>query len=232
MTLKFDVLWSAGSGRRPPLKQRLVPIALIGLAGVARADTFAFDGVFENDDDLAVMTFNLSTASTFTAQTFGWAGDKNEAGVVIPAGSFAPVLSLYDAPGTLLHLAIGSSGVCGTTSSAVDIATGACWDTGMTVTLAAGAYTLVLTQDGNTPLGPTWLEGFARIGQPNYTGIDYRADPSAHFINVDGSQRNSTWAVHLSGDGLSVSSVPEPATWVLWLTSLLAAPRFFRKASQ
>lgn len=175
------------------------------LAPAAQAALATYQGNLATDDDQFVLDFHLGENSTVNARTSSWA-----------SGGFAGVLSLFG-PSGLLQQAVGSSNSCGGSSGAPDPATGFCWDAYFSVQLDAGDYTLVLTQDGNLPLGSMLADGFSMTGQPNYTGAWYLVDPSRSFINVDGSQRSSAWAFTLEG-----AAVPEPATWGLTALALLA----------
>lgn len=185
------------------------------LAPAAQAALTTYQGQLASDDDVFVLSFQLERDSTVEARTLSWA-----------TGGFAGVLSLFG-PGGLLQQAVGSSNTCGAGSGAADPATGFCWDAHFSMLLGAGDYTLVLSQDGNLPLGGTLADGYAMSGQPNYTGAWYLGDDTRSFINVDGSQRSSDWAFTLEGH-----AVPEPAAWSLVAAALLAlgATRRTRRA--
>jgi hypothetical protein len=178
-------------------------------AGAAQADTSSLQGRFAVDDALAVYRFELSAPGDVSASTWSYGGGTLASGDAVPAGGFAPVLSLFDASGSLVQLDVGSSHSC---------AASFCWDASLQYGGALpGHYTLVLSQDGNTPLG-NLADGFAQAGQPHYTAAYLGgAAPDALFIQVDGSQRSGLWAMDLALPA-GVSPVPEPGPG-----SLLAA---------
>ncbi|HSW05324.1 DVUA0089 family protein [Aquabacterium sp.] len=182
----------------------LAAFAVLG-APAAQAALSTYQGNLASDDELFVLNFQLHEHSTIDARTLSWA-----------SGGFAGVLSLFG-PGGLLQQAVGSSNACAGASGVPDPATGFCWDAYFSVQLGAGDYTLVLSQDGNLPIGGTLADGFSMSGQPNYTGTWFLGDASRSFINVDGSQRSSDWAFTLEGH-----AVPEPAAWSLAAAALLA----------
>jgi hypothetical protein len=163
----------------------------------ASAGTAHHSGSFAQDDDTFSVGFTLLAGETVLADTSSFA-----------AGGFAPVLSLFDAGGQLLQLDVGSSHSCSGTGSF-------CWDAHLAASLTAGNYRLVLTQDGNTPLGPTLADGFTMTGQPDYTGLNYLGQPGLHFINVDGSARTGDWAF-----ALQAASVPEPGVALMLAAGL------------
>jgi hypothetical protein len=75
---------------------RLAPVALVVLllAGTAFAGVISCTGSFTYDDDAQLLTFNLAASGSVTIQTWSFGGGVNAAGQTIPAGGFAPVLTL------------------------------------------------------------------------------------------------------------------------------------------
>ncbi len=75
----------------------------------------------------------------------------------------------------------------------------------------AGHYTLVLSQDGNNPLGQL-ADGFSMTGQPHYTAqyAGFPDDPAFTFVRIDGVRRSGEWALDLSAPG-ALAAVPEPS---------------------
>jgi hypothetical protein len=100
----------------------------------------------------------------------------------------------------------------------VDAASTFCWDAGFTAALTAGNYTLVLSQDGNGPNGPTLADGFSRTGTPDYTGQDYLGVTGRRFVNADLGQRDGHWAFEAASAALA--PVPEPANWALMVSGI------------
>jgi hypothetical protein len=191
-------------------------MALTFAPGSASATIMSFTGTFTSDDDVFTVPFTLAVDSEVSARTFSFGGGVNGNGDTIPAGGFPPILSLFFGTGTqdLLQLAQGSSNDCSNPGAgASDPTDGFCWDAFFTTVLPAGSYIVAISQDGNPPNGPGFVDGFLRTGDPTYTGTDYLSDSSKMFILVTGEQRTGNWAFDLTVTPLQ--SAPEPATIAL-----------------
>ena len=184
-----------------------------GLAASSAAASPALrQGSFANDDEHAVFSFTLASAGPVSARTLSYGGGQAPGGSLVAAGGFAPILSLFEAGSGLLQLAAGSGRTCNSpVSAAVDPATGLCWDARFDLDLAAGDYTLVLTQDGNAPLGPDAAGPFLMDGQPDYSGRFFLGQAGLRFINADGSSRTGQWALLLDVEPAPLNPVPAPA---------------------
>jgi hypothetical protein len=101
-----------------------------------------------------------------------------------------------------------------------------CWDAALDLPLGPGQYTLVLTQDGNDPLGTAVTDGFSQDGRPDYTGVDHLGQPGLRFIQVDGQARDGHWALDLT-----VSAVPEMGSAALLGAGLLLLTLASRRRS-
>lgn len=178
-------------------------------AGAANAGTLSLQGRFEADDEHAVFSFEVAAADHLSARTLSYGGGVDALGRSVAAGGFAPVLSLYQDGFGLLQLAVGSQSAC-------SAAGGFCWDATLNLDLGPGRYTLVLTQDGNLPLGSTAADGFSQDGRPDFTGLDHLGQPGLRFIDVAGQPRDGHWALDLYA-----AAVPEPSAAVLFLAALL-----------
>jgi hypothetical protein len=197
--------------------QAVATAALALLAPIAaQAGTVSYQGQFSNDDALFTLNFSLAESTIWDLRTLSFAGGVNAAGTNIAPGGFAPVLALFMQGAGLLQLAAGSSNSCGGSLPA-DPASGFCWDAEMHMTLGAGDYTLVLSQDGNTPVGSELADGYTRAGQSDYTGQWYLGLTDMRFINVDGSQRSGAWAFDVQA-----TTVPEPPALALVALALSA----------
>ena len=190
---------------------------LCGFAAVtsARAAPVSHTGTFAVDNELRFFTsLNITSATggTIGARTFSYSGGLNAAGNSIAAGGFAPVLSLFNGMGDLVFGDVGSSHACGGPSF--------CWDAFFSFgVVAAGSYTLVLSQDDNNSLG-SLAAGFSKDGDPNYFN---------GFLGYDG-QRTGNWALDIDITNNSVpSSVPEPAGLALVTTALGALATICRR---
>jgi hypothetical protein len=186
----------------------LVAAAL--LPSCLSAATVSYTGTFSDDDQEQVFSFTLGAPGTVTLRTLGYAGGVNGNSTVILSGGFDPILSLFDATGSLIALNDDDLG------AAVDPVTGNGFDASISGLLAADQYTLVLTEADNLPVGPTLADGFTRTGQGNFTGPEFAGIPGS-FWDATPAQRNGNWAVDLVG--VTVSTVPEPATLFTFGTS-------------
>lgn len=185
-------------------------LLLLGLAaGAASAGTLSLQGRFEADDERAVFSFEVAAADHLVARTFSYGGGLNAQDRTVAAGGFAPVLSLFQDGFGLLQLAVGSHTACAAASF--------CWDATLDLALPAGRYTLVLTQDGNLPLGDSPADGFSQDGRPDFTGVDHLGQPDLRFVQVDGQGRSGHWALDVSA-----AAVPEPSPTALLGAALLA----------
>lgn len=101
---------------------------------------------------------------------------------------------------------VGSANTCGFSF---------CWDAAFSYAGAlAGNYTLVLSQDGNNPLG-LLSDGYAMTGQPHYTAQYLGgSNPDATLQQVDGTQRTGQWALDVTVP-VGVAVAPEPASAAL-----------------
>ena len=191
-----------------PRKGFLAPLwisaCLLGwTAGPALAGTVDYSGTFAYDDDLALIPVTVGAGQGVAINTTSFA-----------AGGFAPLLSLFDRLGILL--AVGSTDGCTVPDPSLQF----CWDTSIRAPeLAAGVYTVALTEDNNTAVGPTLADGFQwGTGQSNnFTGPQFLGD-SGSFIIFGGYQRTSAWALQVA----ITDSVPEPSATVPLCALLLA----------
>ena len=98
-----------------------------------------------------------------------------------------------------------------------DPISGFCLDAFIQSPLLAGSYTLVITEWNNSALG-TLSDGFQQTGNGNFTGAF--GCGSGAFCLFDGTQRNSNWALDISG-----TDVPEPTPAFLMAPVVLAMLR-------
>jgi PEP-CTERM motif len=79
----------------------------------------------------------------------------------------------------------------------------------------AGHYRLVLSQDGNLPLGLEFVDGFESTWQHDYTGQRFLGEAGRRFIHVDSTPRTSDWRFTLKA-----AAVPEPSATLLLLAGV------------
>jgi hypothetical protein len=173
--------------------------------GNANASTISYSGTFSSDDQVQLYSYTLSQVSPVTFETNSYA-----------AGGFVPVLSLFNSAG----VEIGSDGGDATCSAGMkaDAATMMCDDALLTESLAAGSYTLAVSEFFNVPVGPNLSNGFLEQGQGNFTGAS--CGSTGGFYETDIApcvQRTDAFSVN-------ITSTPEPATF--WMGSILVAGYF------
>lgn len=185
----------------------LAGVLVAGLVSVplrASAGSFSFSGSFARDDNAQQVTFTLASAGTVTVRSLGFAGGLSAGGSLVPAGGFDTVVQVFDATGLLV--ALSDDGTC--LQTGVDPATGFCLDAFWSDPLAAGTYTLYLTQKDNQASGPSVAEGFLRAGQGSFTGPAFLGTAGSSIL-VNGAQRTSAWALDLLGvDSAVVGGLP------------------------
>ena len=176
--------------------------------GTASAASFSFTGTFSTDDQLAQIPFSLSSPATITTVTYSYAGGTNQAGTNIPEGGFDPYLAIFDATGNLIQQ--NDNGTC-FTQVPQDSVTGSCFDSYISQTLAAGAYTLILSQSPNSPVDNQLADGYTQTGNPNFTGSFYGCS-NGMFCDANSDNRSPDWAVDIDNVTTAGSTVPEPRT--------------------
>jgi hypothetical protein len=182
---------------------------------------FSFVGTFNQDDDVQLFNFTADGSSTVTLRSYGYAGGTQADGNVVPAGGFDPILSLFDGAGNL----IADQDDAGDDGNVVpaDPVTGRRFDVLFDQILAAGAYTVAISQFNNFAIGPTLLNGFARQGEGNFTGFDCSV-PGGSFLDTgfsDCHQRTNAWAFDLLNvETAAAVGIPEPSTVALFAIAL------------
>lgn len=168
----------------------------LGIGATASASTFTHSGAFTADNDVYEYSFNVPTMQTYTFNTTSYGGGANLDGTTSAAGGFVPVLSLFNGAG-------GPAGNAGGSGDAY-----------LQLALAAGSYTLALTEFPNVAIN-NLSDGFLFASDPNATGT-VCGQAGGTFLDstvAPCAQRNGNYAVNVS----SASPVPEPPTWALML---------------
>lgn len=166
-------------------------VALIFASTSAFAANFSFTGNLANDDEVQFFNFTVSSQSTVTLRTWSYAGGTNAAGNLIGSGGFDPILALFNSSGTL----IGQNDDDQDGVVPADPTTSARFDTYLQTSLAAGSYTVAVSQFANFAIGPTLADGFSGSNTTN-------------FRDATGALRTSAWAF----DVLNVDQATLPPT--------------------
>ena len=196
---------------------------------LVHAASLSFEGTLASSDSVFEQTFGLSGVSTVTIQTFGFGGGTNAAGTVIPSGGFDPLIALFSGPVASATIYVDGFGnpladadnllnppwsFVGNCPPAGTIAIGSdndCGDDFMQVALAAGTYTLVLT-DANYIPNAVYDNGALSEGFTDLTaGVFQTCDPVSNACIAP----NGKYAVDITS-----TSVFAPEPGALWLMAL------------
>jgi hypothetical protein len=177
-------------------------MVLTAMAGrLATASNFSFAGSLTADNSVQLFSFTVAATATVTLQTYSYAGGTNQFGTTVPSGGFDPILSLFDSSGLLIN-----ENDDGYANVPADARTGQHWDSYIHTTLAAGTYTVSLTQYDNFPQGSHLSDEFSRAGQPQFTGAF--GCSNGEFCDRTGNNRTAGWEFDVQ-DTASAAAVPE-----------------------
>jgi len=196
------------------MKSTIFAIALLA-ASAAFAGSVSYTGTLSSPEDSFETTATLSAAGTLTLQTFGFGGGTNAAGTVIPPGGFDPFVGVFDSTGDLIEGI--SDAMYNSTSFAgcppaglvtVGNVPGDCGDIHLSVALAAGTYTVVLSDALYLP-NAIFQSPYGNLsgGFADYTSGVFQTCVDANDCNSD----SANWALDVTTPG-SVASTPEPGS--------------------
>ncbi len=173
------------------------------------AATITYTGTLANPEDSFQTTLTLPVSGIVTLQTWGFGGGTNAAGTLIPAGGFDPLVAIFDSTGLLVE---GTSDALTNYGSymgcppAGTVAIGAigsnCGDITMTLSLAAGSYTILLADAVYIP-NAIFDDGTLSEGFTDLTGGSFPLQTCFDANNCNSDTPN--WALDVT------APVPEPA---------------------
>ncbi len=196
---------------RPVTRLAAAVVLALGASHAALAANVSWSGDFQQDDQITKFKLMLGGPGSVTVTSIGYAGGTDSKGNAVAAGGFDTMLYLFSSTGALL--AQSDDGVSVPTDPSTGLALDAAFTTG---SLAAGVYTLALTQADNSLLGFNLSDGFFQSGQGNFTSAF--GCSNGMFCDYEGNNRTSSWALNFSGDSLG-AVVPEPGSLALVLAA-------------
>ena len=195
------------------------------------AEDLSYTGTFNTSEDVFTTTFTLTATDTVTFQTWGFGGGINAAGTTIVAGGFDPLITLFSGTGPSATIVVDGSGNpladadtlsnapwsyvsnCGPAGLVNIGGDNVCGDVFMQTLLAAGTYTLVLTDANYVPYAvydPTIpLSG----GFSDLTGGGFQTCNTDAVSNITSCiTPNGNYAVDIVGLPSDLTSpIPEPS---------------------
>lgn len=200
------------------MKRKLMLFGVLAtLPVICTASNITLQGNFTADDDVQLFSVTLAAPAAVDFRSYGYAGGTTSTGTVVPAGGFDTVLTLFTGSGVFIDDNDDGAGV------ATDPATGLAADARITANLAAGSYTLALTQYDNFSLGDL-SDGFVEAGNPNFTAdptfTSGGACPGNMFRDISGTAgrcRTGDWTIDFIGASsvTPAAPVPEPSALLL-----------------
>jgi hypothetical protein len=186
------------------------------LAGSAFADTVSYTGTLSSPEDTWETDATLSSAGTLTLQTWGFGGGTNAAGTVISSGGFDPFVGVFDSSGDLIE---GTSDVLSNYTSftgcppaglvIIGSVPDNCGDITMSLALAAGTYTVLLSNAEYIPNAIFDSPSYGNVseGFTDFTGGAFQTCADLNNCNND----SANWALDVTTP-TSVTATPEPGS--------------------
>ena len=181
----------------------------------APASALSLTGTFSSDDQMFTTKFIVpgSTSELTTLRTFSYAGGIDALGQTVAEGGFDPIVSLYNATGTLVGLSDDGIGV------PADALSGVGADSLLSISLAPGVYQVVLTENDNFPNGDL-STGFSEAGNGDFTA-GWDGCSASKFCDSYGFARTGNWSLDISAATPVTAAVPEPSGIALTLAGLM-----------
>ena len=204
-----------------------VPLALLTLMPLVSASAAPFSpitqsGLFTTDDQNVPYSFHLDSTQALYLYTTSYAGGLNADGTTSASEGFDPILTLFDGTGAFLEQNDDNTSAY----NRPDAETGAVYDAFINRELAAGDYTLVVTQFDNFAKSQSGLagdlaQGFTRDGQGNFTSSLDFANGTGPFYDTSSSPGDQNTGNYTFNVASAPPAVPEAST-ILSLGLLLA----------
>jgi hypothetical protein len=184
----------------------------------ASGATISYSGTLASSSDTsATITVNLASGGNLALQTWGFGGGTNAASFVIPAGGFDPFIGVFAGTGSTATFIDGTSDDLSNygafqgcpPAGTVDIGGAVCGDVTMLFSLAAGTYTVLLTDGAYVPTAVFETDGTLGDGFTDLTGGVFQTCNGTDCITP-----TANWALDITSPDAAVSA-PEPGgLWV------------------
>jgi hypothetical protein len=205
-------------------------------AGVAAADVMSYSATLASPESTVDFSVVLASAGTVTLQTYGFGGGTNAVGEHIGPGGTDPFLAVFSGTGdgativtdglgnpfgTSLDLSnYGNPDFLGCPPAGAPVIGGSpqCGDITMSLSLAAGAYTVVLS-DGQYIANAVFDNGTLGEGFTDLTGGNFC---NLSINGVDCPNTKGQYALDITTPE-GPASVPEPSAYALLCTMLVGS---------
>ena len=181
----------------------------------ASGGTISYTGTLASPDDAStVITVTLASGGTLGLQTYGFGGGTNAASEVIAAGGFDPFVGVFAGTGSTATFIDGTSDILSNYSpgcppaGTVNIGGAVCGDVTLSETLAAGTYTVLLTDGEYTPTAVFETAGTLGDGFSDLTPGAFQT------CKANGTKcitPTANWALDITTPGSTTAATPEPA---------------------
>jgi hypothetical protein len=207
------------------LKHYVFALGLVA-ASAAFGGTISYMGALSSPENTWETDATLSSAGTLTIQTWGFGGGTNAAGTVIPSGGFDPFVGVFDSSGDLIQGT--SDGLTNYTSFTgcppaglvtIGSIAGNCGDITMSLPLAAGTYTVLLSDAEYIPNAIFDSPSYGNLSE-GFTDLTGGAFQTCADLN-DCNNDTANWALDVTTPG-SVTATPEPGSLGVCGLGLLA----------
>jgi hypothetical protein len=199
-------------------------VAAFVVAPAAFCTTVSYTGILASpEDSSAAIVVTMAQAGVLSFQTWGFGGGTNAAFAPIPAGGFDPFVGVFSGSGASAVFIDGSSDVLSNYSSftgcppagIVNIDGKVCGDVAGSMSLAAGTYTVLLTDAGYIPNAV--FDGTLTLGD----GFTDLTDGAFQTCNGNSCVNDTAnWALDITTPG-NGTATPEPGS--LWTSGIALA---------
>lgn len=171
-----------------------------------------YSGNLIQDDDVALLSFTVTTSGYYDIHGYAYAGGMLSDGAPVSGGGFDTIITLFNGTGSYVGDNDDGDGVN------LDPISESAYDSRLITFLGLDTYTIAVSQYDNFANGPTLSDGFYRQGQGNFTLDLYPDCLVSSFCDGTGSSlygRTSAWVVEVTP-----AVVPLPATLPLFLSGI------------